>query len=127
MRLLIVEDEPRMAALLRRGFVEEGYASDVAGRGSDCLASASTTDYDVVVLDVLLPDFDGFEVCRRLRQQGCWAPVLMLTARDSIDDRVRGLDAGADDYMVKPFSFAELCARVRALIRRGSHQTWKRG
>jgi len=122
MRLLIVEDEPRMAALLRRGFVEEGYASDVAGRGADCLANVSMADYDVVVLDVLLPDFDGFEVCRRLRQQGCWAPVLILTARDSIDDRVRGLDAGADDYMVKPFSFAELCARVRALIRRGGHQ-----
>ena len=99
MRLLIVEDEPRMAALLRRGFVEEGYAADVTGTGSDCLASASVAEYDLVVLDVLLPDLDGFEVCRRLRQQGCWALVLMVTARDAIDDRIRGLDAGADDYV----------------------------
>jgi len=122
MRLLIVEDEARMAILLRRGFVEEGYAADVAGTGLDGLASAMAAEYDVVVLDVLLPDLDGFEVCRRLRQKGCWAPVLMLTARDSIADRIRGLDAGADDYVAKPFSFGELCARVRALIRRGSHQ-----
>jgi two-component system OmpR family response regulator len=121
-RLLIVEDEPRMAALLRRGFIEEGYSPDVVTLGADCLVSVAATSYDVVVLDVLLPDLDGFEVCRRLRQQSCWAPVLMLTARDSITDRVHGLDAGADDYVVKPFSFAELCARVRALIRRGTHQ-----
>jgi two-component system OmpR family response regulator len=122
MRLLIVEDEPRMALLLQRGLAEEGYAADIVARGAECLASASTVSYDVVLLDLLLPDLDGFEVCRLLRQQSCWAPVLMLTARDSIIDRVRGLDAGADDYLVKPFSFAELCARVRALIRRGSHQ-----
>jgi len=121
MRLLIVEDEPRMAALLRRGFVEEGFAADIVALGADCVATASATQYDVVLLDVLLPDLDGFEVCRRLRQQSCWSPVLMLTARDSITDRVHGLDAGADDYLVKPFSFAELCARVRALIRRGGH------
>jgi two-component system OmpR family response regulator len=122
MRLLIVEDEPRMAALLLRGLTEEGYAADVAAEGGDCLTSVSVAAYDAVLLDVLLPDLDGFEVCRRLRRQGCWAPVLMLTARDSISDRVHGLDAGADDYLVKPFSFAELCARVRALIRRGGHQ-----
>jgi two-component system OmpR family response regulator len=122
MRLLIVEDEPRMALLLQRGLVDEGYAADVVGAGADCLASATSVHYDVVLLDLLLPDLDGFEVCRRLRQQNCWAPVLMLTARDSVTDRVRGLDAGADDYLVKPFSFAELCARMRALIRRGSHQ-----
>jgi two-component system OmpR family response regulator len=122
MRLLIVEDEPRMALLLRRGLIDEGYAADVVGAGADCLASATSVQYDLVLLDLLLPDLDGFEVCRRLRQQNCWAPVLMLTARDSVTDRVRGLDAGADDYLVKPFSFAELCARVRALIRRGTHQ-----
>jgi len=121
MRLLIVEDEPRMATLLQRGLTEEGYAADTVADGLGCLACAAAAEYDAIVLDVLLPDIDGFEVCRRLRQEGQWAPVLMLTARDALSDRIRGLDAGADDYLVKPFSFAELCARVRALIRRGAH------
>src|SRR5437667_10184805 len=94
MRLLIVEDEPRMAALLQRGFAEEGYAADVVANGADSVIACSATEYDVVVLDVLLPDVDGFEVCHRLRQEGCWTPILMLTARDSVGDRVRGLDAG---------------------------------
>lgn len=122
MRLLIVDDETRMATLLRRGFTEEGYAADVATTGADCLNCCEAVAYDAVILDVLLPDLDGFEVCRRLRQAGRWVPVLMLTARHSVSDRVRGLDVGADDYLLKPFSFAELCARVRALIRRGAHE-----
>src|ERR1700726_3032839 len=108
-----------MAAVLKRGLEEEGYAVDVAGTGEDGLWMATENPNDVIVLDVMLPDMDGFEVCRRLRQSGQWAPVLMLTARDGVPDRVRGLDAGADDYLTKPFSFAELAARLRALIRRG--------
>ncbi|HEV7523991.1 MAG TPA: response regulator transcription factor [Acidimicrobiia bacterium] len=120
MRLLIVEDEVRMAALLRRGFVEEGYAVDVATNGTDALWLATEAAFDTVILDVMLPGLDGFEVCRVLRKKGCDAPVLMLTARDAVEDRVRGLDAGADDYLTKPFSFAELSARVRALLRRGA-------
>ena len=119
MRVLIVEDELRMASLIRRGLVNEGLAADVAGSGEDALWMAPAHDYDAVVLDVMLPDLDGFEVCRRLRAAGVWAPVLMLTARDSVDDRVAGLDSGADDYLVKPFAFAELLARLRALSRRG--------
>ena len=119
MRVLIVEDEIRMASLIRRGLANEGLAADVAGRGTDALWMADAHAYDVVVLDVMLPDLDGFEVCRRLRAAGIWAPVLMLTARDSVDDRVAGLDSGADDYLVKPFAFAELLARLRALARRG--------
>ena len=119
MRVLVVEDEVRMAALLRRGLAEEGYAVDVAGDGADAVWRATEFSYDAVVLDVLLPGIDGFEVCRRLRDGGCWVPVVMLTARGDVADRVRGLDAGADDYLAKPFSFAELCARLRALIRRG--------
>src|SRR5881409_3552121 len=119
MRVLIVEDELRMASLIRRGLVNEGFASDVAGSGEDALWMAPAHEYDAVVLDVMLPDLDGFEVCRRLRAAGVWAPVLMLTARDSVDDRVAGLDTGADDYLVKPFAFAELLARLRALVRRG--------
>lgn len=120
MRVLVVEDEPRMGALLKRGLEEDGYAVDVAGSGPDGLWHASEFDYDVVLLDVMLPGFDGFQVCRQLRARGRWMPVLMLTARDAVEDRVRGLDAGADDYLAKPFSFAELAARVRALIRRGA-------
>ncbi len=120
MRLLVVEDEVRMAALLRRGFVEEGYAVDVANNGTDALWLATEAAFDAVVLDVMLPGIDGFEVCRALRETRCDAPVLMLTARDAVEDRVRGLDAGADDYLTKPFSFAELSARVRALLRRGA-------
>src|ERR1700746_4124731 len=119
MRVLIVEDELRMASLIRRGLVHEGLAADIAGCGEEALWLAPAHDYDAVVLDVMLPDLDGFEVCRRMRTAGVWSPVLMLTARDSLDDRVAGLDSGADDYLVKPFAFAELLARLRALARRG--------
>src|SRR5437868_10443928 len=118
-RVLIVEDELRMASLIRRGLVNEGLAADVAGSGEDALWMAPAHDYDAVVLDVMLPDLDGSAVCRRRRNAGVWAPVLMLTARDAVDDRVAGLDSGADDYLVKPFAFAELLARLRALARRG--------
>jgi two-component system, OmpR family, response regulator len=118
MRVLIVEDEPKMAALIRRGLREESYAADVASNGDDALWMAAATEYDAIVLDVLLPGTNGFDVCRELRQKGVWSPVLMLTARDSVDDRVAGLDAGADDYLTKPFSFIELLARLRALARR---------
>ncbi len=118
MRVLIVEDEPRMAALIRRGLVNEGLAADVAESGEDALWQARAHDYDAIVLDVMLPDVDGFETCRRLRGAGVWAPVLLLTARDAVEDRVAGLDSGADDYLVKPFAFAELLARLRALTRR---------
>ena len=120
MRVLVVEDELRMAALLKRGLTEEGYAVDVAGTGTDALWHATEFDYDAVLLDVMLPEMSGIEVCRQLRERKRWVPVLMLTARDAISDRVRGLDVGADDYLVKPFSFDEMSARVRALIRRGA-------
>src|SRR5689334_19478707 len=119
MRVLIVEDELRMAGLIRRGLTNEGHAADVAGTGEDALWLAQAHPYDAIVLDVMLPGLSGFETCRRLRSSGVWAPVLMLTARDGVDDRVTGLDAGADDYLAKPFSFAELLARLRALGRRG--------
>ena len=115
-----MEDEIRTAALLRRGLVEEGYAVDVAADGPDGVWRATEFSYDAVVLDVMLPGFDGFEVCRRLRSAGCWAPVLILTARSELAERVRGLDCGADDYLAKPFSFEELFARLRALIRRSA-------
>jgi two-component system OmpR family response regulator len=118
MRVLVVEDDVKMAALLRRGLLEEGLSPDVARSGDDALWMAAATEYDAIVLDVMLPGADGFEVCRRLREAGRWAPVLMLTARDDVQDRVTGLDAGADDYLTKPFSFAELLARLRALARR---------
>ncbi len=120
MRLLVAEDEPRMASLLRRGLREEGYSVDVAASGTDALWLAREVDYDAIVLDVMLPGVDGFEVCRQLRRDDRWAPVIMLTARGDVSDRVRGLDAGADDYLPKPFSLVELCARLRALVRRGS-------
>ena len=119
MRVLVVEDEPKMAGLIRRGLREDGLAADVAVKGEDALWMAGATDYDAIVLDVMLPGIDGFETCRRLRAEGIWSPVLMLTARDAVEDRVAGLDGGADDYLVKPFSFAELLARLRALARRG--------
>jgi len=119
MRVLVVEDEVKMAGLIFRGLREEGLAADVATKGEDALWMAAATDYDAIVLDVMLPGLDGFETCRRLRGDGIWAPVLMLTARDSVEDRVAGLDGGADDYLTKPFSFAELLARLRALVRRG--------
>ena len=119
MRVLVVEDEVRLALLLKRGLEEEGYAVDTSGDGAEALWHATETEYDAIVLDIMLPGMDGLEVTRRLRAQRRWTPVLLLTARDAIDDRVVGLDAGADDYLVKPFSFAELAARVRALVRRG--------
>jgi len=118
-RVLVVEDEVKMAGLIRRGLLEEGYAADVASKGEDAVWMAGATDYDAIILDVLLPGIDGFEVCRRLRKDGVWSPVLMLTARDAVEDRIAGLDTGADDYLTKPFSFAELLARLRALTRRG--------
>jgi two-component system OmpR family response regulator len=118
-RVLVVEDDIRMAAAIRRGLRFEGLVVDVAGGGEEALRKVGATDYDALVLDVLLPDVDGFETCRRLRAGGNWLPVLMLTARDSVEDRVRGLDGGADDYLTKPFSLAELVARLRALARRG--------
>jgi two-component system, OmpR family, response regulator len=119
MRILVVEDELKMASLLRRGLAEEGHAVDVARTGDDALWMAGAAEYDAIVLDLMLPGVDGIEVCRRVRESGVWAPVLMLTARDGVADRVAGLDAGADDYLAKPFSFAELLARLRALVRRG--------
>ena len=120
MRVLVVEDTARMGELIRRGLQEHGYAVDLAGTGEDGLWLASENPYDAVVLDVLLPDLDGFEVCRRMREADRWSPVLMLTAKDEIADRVAGLDAGADDYLTKPFDFVELLARIRALVRRGA-------
>jgi two-component system OmpR family response regulator len=120
MRVLVVEDEVRTAGLLRRGLSEEGYSVDIAVDGPDAVWRASEFSYDAVVLDVMLPGCDGIEVCRELRSRGRWAPVLMLTARDDLAARVRGLDSGADDYLAKPFSFDELFARLRALIRRGA-------
>ena len=111
-----------MASLLRRGLTEEGYAVDVVGTGVDAVWLATEQSFDAIVLDVVLPDIDGFEVCRRLRRANRWAPLLMLTARDDVSDRVRGLDSGADDYLTKPFAFEELFARVRSLVRRGPHE-----
>jgi two-component system OmpR family response regulator len=119
MRILVVEDRVKMASLIRRGLQKEGMAADVAAKGEDALWMAGATEYDAIVLDVMLPGIDGFEVCNRLRADGVWAPILMLTARDAVRDRVAGLDAGADDYLTKPFSYAELLARLRALVRRG--------
>ncbi len=119
MRVLIVEDHLKMAGLIRRGLRKEGMAADVAGNGEDALGRAHATEYDVIILDLMLPGIDGFEVCRRLREEGLWTPILMLTARDAVRDRVAGLDGGADDYLTKPFSYAELLARLRALVRRG--------
>lgn len=120
MRVLVVEDDAHTASMLRRGLTEDGYSVDVAGDGIDALWRATEIDYDCVVLDLMLPGIDGLEVCRRLREAGRWSPVLMLTARSDVDDRISGLDSGADDYLAKPFSFAELSARLRALVRRGS-------
>jgi two-component system OmpR family response regulator len=119
MRVLVVEDEVKMAALIRRGLSEQGLTVDVSGSGEDAVLMATATGYDAIVLDVILPGIDGFETCRRLREEGVWAPVLMLTARGALEDRVAGLDGGADDYLTKPFSFVELLARLRALVRRG--------
>jgi two-component system OmpR family response regulator len=121
-RVLVVEDEVKLAALIRKALHEQGLLADVAVKGEDALWMAGSTPYDVVVLDVNLPGIDGFETCRRLREDGIATPILMLTARDAIDDRIVGLDSGADDYLVKPFDFGELFARVRALARRGPVQ-----
>lgn len=145
MRVLVVEDEAKLANLLARGLREEGHAVDVAGEGEEALWMAKAAPYDAILLDVMLPGLDGFGVCRRLRAEGVWSPVLMLTARDAVEDRVEGLDAGADDYLAKPFSFDELLARLRALVRRApsgrptvievgdlrldpaSHRAWRAG
>src|SRR3989440_94419 len=119
MRVLVVEDEIRMADVIRRSLAREGLAVDVAGDGDEGVLMAVAVEYDAIVLDVMLPGRSGFDACRLLRERGVWAPVLMLTARDGVDDRVRGLDSGADDYLVKPFALAELHARLRSLVRRG--------
>jgi two-component system OmpR family response regulator len=144
-RLLVVEDEPKMAEVVRRALIRAGYAVDVAVDGEEALWAARENDYDAVVLDAVIPPPDGFEVCRRLRADDNGVPVLLLTARDALADRVAGLDAGADDYLTKPFAFEELLARVRALVRRGpserspvlrvgelaldpaTHQAWRAG
>src|SRR5512144_1812735 len=120
MRVLVVEDEPKLAGLLARGLGEEGHPTDVATNGDDAVWMARASSYDAIVLDVMLPGQDGDEVCRELRAADVWTPVLFLTARDSVEDRVGGLDVGGDDYLVKPFSFPELLARLRALTRRGA-------
>ena len=143
MRVLVVEDEKKLGELLGRGLREEGYATDVADQGEDALWMARAVPYDAIVLDVMLPRVDGFEVCVQLRGAGIWTPVLLLTARDAVEDRVSGLDVGADDYLTKPFAFEELLARLRALTRRtaverppvltvgdlrldpGSHRAWR--
>jgi two-component system OmpR family response regulator len=121
-RILLVEDEAKMAKVLRRGLEQEGYAVDSVADGEDAVSRGAVEDYDAIVLDVTLPGRDGFSVCRELRSKGRWAPILMLTARDGVEDRIRGLDAGADDYLVKPFAFSELLARLRALVRRGGSE-----
>jgi len=118
MRVLIVEDEPRMAALIRQGLEEDSYAVDVVADGSEVLSWAESADYDIILLDIMLPGMDGIAVCRQLRAHGYIMPILMLTARDALTDKVQGLDSGADDYLVKPFAIEELTARLRALARR---------
>jgi two-component system OmpR family response regulator len=119
MKVLVVEDELKMASLLVRGFRKSGHAADVTRTGEDAVWMSAATNYDAIVLDVMLPGMDGFETLATLRRAGCWTPVLMLTARDAVEDRIAGLDVGADDYLTKPFSFAELLARLRAIARRG--------
>ncbi|TMJ98239.1 MAG: response regulator transcription factor [Actinobacteria bacterium] len=119
MRVLVVEDEARMASVIRRSLAKEGLAADLAARGEEALWMAQAVEYDAIVLDVMLPTLSGFEVCRLLREHEVWAPILMLTAREAVQDRVAGLDSGADDYLVKPFALAELHARLRSLARRG--------
>jgi two-component system OmpR family response regulator len=121
-RTLVVEDDPKLGPLLRRGLSERGGVADLATRGEDALWMARSRRYDAIVLDVMLPGLDGFETCSRLRAEGVWTPVLLLTARDAVEDRVHGLDAGADDYLIKPFSIAEMRARLRAIVRRGESE-----
>jgi two-component system OmpR family response regulator len=117
MRILVVEDEPKVARAIRRGLEGHGYAVDVSADGNDALSMATEYDYEAIVLDLMLPERDGFDVCEELRRRERWAPILMLTARGAVEDRMRGLDAGADDYLIKPFAFGELLARLRALVR----------
>jgi two-component system copper resistance phosphate regulon response regulator CusR len=119
MRVLLVEDEPSAAHVLAKGLREQAYAVDLAGDGATAIFQIGTTDYDAVILDVMLPGKDGFAVCRTIRESGCPVPILMVTARDGVESRIRGLDCGADDYLVKPYDFGELVARLRALVRRG--------
>ena len=119
MRVLLVEDEPHAAHVLAKGLREQTFAVDVADDGEKAIFQVGTTDYDAVILDVMLPARDGFAVCRTIRESGCAVPILMVTARDAVDARIEGLDCGADDYLVKPFDFGELLARLRALVRRG--------
>src|SRR6476469_2991843 len=119
MRVLLVEDEPNAAHVLAKGLREQAYAVDLAADGEAAVFQAATTDYDAVILDVMLPILDGFAVCRTIRESGCAVPILMVTARDAVEARIEGLDCGADDYLIKPFDFGELLARLRALIRRG--------
>jgi two-component system, OmpR family, response regulator len=119
MRILVVEDEEKMARALRRGLESEGYSVETVGTGADAVFWATETEFDAIVLDVMLPGFDGYEVCRRLRSADNFTPVLMLTSRGAVEDRIAGLDSGADDYLIKPFAFGELLARLRALLRRG--------
>jgi two-component system OmpR family response regulator len=121
-RLLLVEDDAKLARAVVRGLRHEGYAVDVVGDGDAALTQAAVWEYDGIVLDVMLPNRDGFDVCRTLRERACWAPILMLTARGQVGDRIRGLDLGADDYLAKPFDFGELLARLRALVRRAPAQ-----
>ena len=120
MRTLVVEDDPKLGPLLRRALGERGGAADLSETGEDAIWMAKAQRYEAIVLDVMLPELDGFETCARLREEGVWTPVLLLTARDAVEDRVYGLDSGADDYLTKPFSIAELRARLRALVRRGA-------
>ena len=122
MRVLVVEDKVKLATVLDRGMRKAGLSVDVAATGEEALWMAASTSYDAVVLDVMLPGIDGFETCRRLRSESVWSPILMLTARESVEDRIAGLDSGADDYLTKPFSFRELLARLRALVRRGARE-----
>lgn len=119
MRVLIIEDEPAVSGFIERGLREAGYAVDVAGNGEDGCRLAQTEPHDLIILDLMLPGRDGFSVLREIRSCGITTPVICLTARDAVDDRIKGLDLGADDYVPKPFSFAELLARIRALLRRG--------
>jgi DNA-binding response OmpR family regulator len=121
-RVLVVEDEPHMAELIRKGLSREGFAVDVAADGEECLGMAGETTYDAIVLDIMLPGTNGFKVCRTLRDEGVWTPILMLTAKDGEWDEVEALDTGADDYLTKPFSHAVLVARLRALLRRGARE-----